>query len=62
MILFKLWLLIFAQYVILDILPNKKEQNVCIDTNLIWHFKGNHSKAKFQGGSESYSNWYDEFT
>ena len=34
----------------------KKEQNVCINTNFIWHLKGDHSKAKSQVGSESLSN------
>ena len=51
----KPWLLIFAQYVILDILPSKKEQNVCIDTKCVRHFLRNHSKSTSPESSEALS-------
>ena len=51
----KPWLLIFAQYVILDILPSKKEQNVCIDTKCVRHFLRNHSKSTSPERSEALS-------
>ena len=51
----ELWLLIFAQYVILDILPSKKEQNVCIDTKCIRLFLRNHSKSTSPESSEALS-------
>ena len=56
MILFKLWLLIFAQYMIFDIMWNKKEQDVCIDTYCIRLFMRNHSTATSPESSESLSN------
>ena len=61
--LWRPWLSIIVQYIyVFYIFWNKKEQNVCIDTNFIWHFKGNHSKAKSHGGLEFSSNWYDKST
>ena len=52
----KLWLLIFAQYMIFDIMWNKKEQDVCIDTYCIRLFMRNHSTATSPESSESLSN------